>query len=69
MRLVSVPESVLVDLIWNAELLSAGMSNDAVERQTTILRSYIREEAFYPHSRGRSRSAGKVIDLSTGKPR
>ena len=39
MKLVSAPEAVLVDLIWNAELLSLGMNNDAVERQSANLRS------------------------------
>jgi hypothetical protein len=39
MKLVSVPEAVLVDLILNAELLSRGMNNNAVERKSAILRS------------------------------
>jgi hypothetical protein len=31
MKLASAPEAVLVDLIWNAELLSLGMNSDAAE--------------------------------------
>jgi hypothetical protein len=39
MKLVSAPEEVLINLIWNTELLSLGMNNDAVERQSAILRT------------------------------
>ena len=39
MKLVSVPEAVLRDLIWNAELMAIGMRHDAVEKQTATLRS------------------------------
>ena len=49
MKLVSVPESVLADLICKAELLAIGMRADAVVRQAEILRSYMSEEAFYPN--------------------
>ncbi|NKC16685.1 MAG: hypothetical protein GKR94_32175 [Gammaproteobacteria bacterium] len=63
MKRVPVAASVLVDLIWNAELLSVGMANDAVEWQTAILRGDIPKEAFYPHGRRRSQPPGKSIDL------
>ncbi len=64
MKLVSVPEAVLVNLIRNAELLSLGMHNDAVERQTATLRSYMSAEAFdLPEFEGQ----GTVIDLFTRK--
>ena len=67
MKLVSVPEGVLVDLIWNAELLAIGTNNDAVERQAAILKSYMPEEAFYPHGVPEPMNNGTVIDLFTGK--
>ncbi len=67
MRLVRVPEATLRDLIWNAELLAARMENDAVERQTAILRSYMSEAVFWPHGIPKSGTNGKVIDLFTGK--
>lgn len=67
MKLVSVPESVLRDLIWNAELLSLGMRNDAVEEQTATLRSYMSEEAFYPNGMPDVESKGTVINLFTRK--
>ena len=67
MKLVRVPEATLRDLIWNAELLAARMENDAVERQTAILRSYMSEAVFWPHGMPKSRANGKVIDLFTGK--
>ncbi len=65
MKLVTVPEATLRDLIWNAELLSARMANDAVERQTAILRSYMSEAVFWPHGMPKSGTNGKVIDLFT----
>ena len=55
-KLVSVTEAVLADLIWNAELLSLGMGNDTVERQSAILWSqavaierYIRDLPIAPN--------------------
>lgn len=39
MQLAPAPEEVLINLIRNAELLSLGMNNDAVERQSANLRS------------------------------
>jgi hypothetical protein len=39
MEFASAPKAVFVDLIWKAELLSPGMSNDTVERQSAILRT------------------------------
>ncbi len=67
MKLVSVPEDVLRDLIWNAELLAIGMRNDAVEKQTATLRSYMSEEAFWPHGMPDVESKGTVVNLFTRK--
>ena len=67
MKLVTVPEATLRDLIWNAELLSANMENDAVERQAAVLRSYMSEDAFYPHGTKRTERSCEVIDLFTRK--
>jgi len=67
MKLISVPQAVLRDLIWNAELITAGMNNDAVDRQTAILRSYLPDEVFYPHGNPNPKVNGEVTGLFTGK--
>ena len=71
MKLVSVPEGVLVDLIWNAELMAAGTHmDDVVEKQTAILKSYMPEEAFYPFGMpDRSGHEATVINIFTRKTR
>jgi hypothetical protein len=67
MKLVSVPEAVLRDLIWNAELMAIGMHHDYVEKQAATLRSYMSEEAFWPHGMPDVESKGAVINLFTRK--
>ena len=69
MKLVTVPEAVLRDLIWNAELLAAGGRNDAVEQQTAVLRTYMSEAVFWPHGMPKSGANCKVVDLFTRKTR
>ena len=67
MTLVSVPEAVLRDLIWNAELMAIGMRHDAVEEQTATLRSHMPEEAFWPNGMPDVESKGTVVNLFTRK--
>jgi hypothetical protein len=67
MKLVSAPESILRDLIWNAELMAIGMRHDAVEKQSATLRSYISEEAFWPNGMPDAESKETVVNLFTHK--
>ena len=67
MKLVSVPESVLVDLIWNTELYSVGVCEDYVDELTATLREYMPEEAFYPHRFTEQEEKATVVELFTCK--
>jgi hypothetical protein len=70
MKLVSVPQGVLVDLIWNAELMAVGTyMDDIIEKQTAALKSHMPEGAFYPWGMPDRSQKATVIDISTRKTR